>query len=161
MSRQRSALELGIAKLAFRSGVPTLGICGGMQSMNVALGGTLIQDIASQLPKAIPHQPACPAEKPAHGIEVGPKTLLRRIVRMRSIQVNSSHHQSVKKIGRLLVASAVSADGIIEAIEASSRRFFLGVQWHPEFLYAKDPVQKRVFQALIRAASAFSSTRGK
>lgn len=161
MSRQRSDLELGMSRLAFQANVPVLGICGGMQSMNVALGGTLIQDIPSQMTTSISHQPPGSATKPAHAITVASGSLLRRITRRATIRVNSSHHQSVKKVGRLLVASAVAADGIIEAIEASSRRFFLGVQWHPEFLYTNDPIQRRLFQALVKAARAFSSSRGQ
>ena len=159
MSRQRSDLELGIAKLAFQADVPILGICGGMQSMNVTLGGTLIQDIPSQVHSSIPHQPPGSATKPAHVITVAAKSLLRRITRLTTIQVNSSHHQSVRKVARSLVASAEATDGVIEAIEASSRRFFLGVQWHPEFLYTHDPIQKRLFQALVKAACIFSSSR--
>ena len=160
MSRQRSALELGIAKLAYRSGVPTLGICGGMQSMNVALGGTLIQDISSQIPTSIPHQPPRSATKPAHVIKVAPQTLLRRIARMGTIPVNSSHHQSVKKVARRLITSAVAPDGVIEAIESCSHPFFLGVQWHPEYLYSHDPIQKRLFLALVKAAKRFAPEKG-
>lgn len=152
MSRQRSSLELGIAKLAYRSGVPTLGICGGMQSMNVALGGTLIQDISSQIPTSISHQPSFPATKPAHVIEVVPQTLMRRIAGRATIEVNSSHHQSVKKLAPQLVTSAVAPDGVIEAIESCSHPFYLGVQWHPECLYSNNPIQKRLFQALVKAA---------
>ena len=161
MSSQRSDLELGMAKLAYQVDVPTLGICGGMQSMNVALGGTLIQDIPSQLDTSIAHQPPGSATKPAHVVTVAPRSLLRRVTRLGTIHVNSSHHQSVNKVARSLVASAVATDGVIEAIETSSRRFYLGVQWHPEFLYTHDPIQKRLFQALIKAAKAFSPSRRK
>ena len=159
MSRQRSDLELGISKLAFQADMPVLGICGGMQSMNVALGGTLIQDIPSQVQTSVPHQPPGSATKPAHVITVKAKSLLRRITRLATIHVNSSHHQSVKKVGRSLATCAEATDGVIEAIEASSRRFFLGVQWHPEFLYTKDPIQKRLFQAFVNAARGVSPSR--
>ena len=160
MSRQRSTLELGLAKLAFRSGIPTLGICGGMQSMNVALGGTLIQDIPSQISNSISHQPPRRATRPAHAIEVVRQSLLGRIAGRATIQVNSSHHQSVKRVARPLVTSAVAPDGVIEAIESSSHPFYLGVQWHPEFLYSRDPIQKRLFQALIKAAKQCAPERG-
>ena len=149
MTQQRSSLELGIAKLAHQSGIPTLGICGGMQSMNVALGGNLIQDIASQLPSAIPHQPTFSAEKPAHVIQVASRTLLRRIARMTTIPVNSSHHQSVKKVAPSLLTSAVAPDGVIEAIESTSHPFYLGVQWHPEFLYSKIRFKNAYFKLLF------------
>ena len=81
--------------------------------MNVALGGTLIQDISSQVPSSIPHQPPGPATKPAHALEVVPLTLMRRIAGRATIEVNSSHHQSVNKVARQLVTSAVAPDGVI------------------------------------------------
>ena len=159
MSQQRSDLELGISRLAFRGRIPTLGICGGMQSINVALGGTLIQDIAAQHSSAINHLPSVSATRKAHGISIAPRTLLERIVGKLKIRVNSSHHQSVKKVPGRLVTSAVAPDDVIEAIEAPHHPFLLGVQWHPEFLYKHDPIQKKLFQALIKAAKSFATTR--
>ena len=159
MSQQRSDLELGLSKLAYRASVPTLGICGGMQSINVALGGTLIQDIAVQHSTEIAHLPPGSATKKAHGITIAPRTLLHRIVGKSKIRVNSSHHQSVKKVPGRLFTSAVAPDGVIEAIEAPQHPFLLGVQWHPEFLYKNDPIQKKLFQALIKAAKSFAIAR--
>ncbi|MGB0910037.1 MAG: gamma-glutamyl-gamma-aminobutyrate hydrolase family protein [Nitrospirales bacterium] len=158
MSPLRSNLELGISKLAYKSHLPTLGICGGMQSLNVALGGTLIQDIAVQHSTDIEHLPSWSATKNAHGIAIAPKTLLHRIVGKPKIRVNSSHHQSVKKVPGRLVTSAVAPDGVIEAIEAPDHPFLLGVQWHPEFLYKRDPIQKKLFQALIKSARSRAKT---
>jgi putative glutamine amidotransferase len=114
MSDERAQLELGLSKLAFEHHVPTFGICGGMQSMNVALGGTLIQDIPGQIPTKIQHLPKKSAEKTAHLVHIEPKTLLRRIIKKSSIPVNSSHHQSVKTIPSSLNVSAVAPDGVIE-----------------------------------------------
>ncbi len=159
MSRQRSALELQITKLAYHTRIPTLGICGGMQSLNVALGGTMIQDIASQFRTTILHQPSFSATKPAHPISTTPKSLLRRITRRATIQVNSSHHQSIKRVASSLVQTATSPDGVIEAVEAPSHDFFLGVQWHPEFMYEHDPVQRRLFSALVNAAKRYAQGR--
>jgi putative glutamine amidotransferase len=159
MSEERAQLELGLSKLAFRHGLPTLGICGGMQSMNVALGGTLIQDIPSQMATKIQHRPSKSATKTAHLIRIEPNSLLRRIAKMPSIQVNSSHHQSVKSVPASFQVSAVAPDGVIEAIEASTHPFWLGVQWHPEYLYRQNVVQKRVFSALIKAARQFATRR--
>ncbi len=152
MSEERARLELGLSKLAFEQQVPTLGICGGMQSMNVALGGTLIQDIPAQITTKIQHLQKKSAEHMAHLIHIEPKTLLRQILKKPSILVNSSHHQSVKSIPKSFHISAVAPDGVIEAIEAASHPFWLGVQWHPEFLYRKDVLQKRLFSAFIKAA---------
>jgi putative glutamine amidotransferase len=161
MSEERAQLELGLSKLAFRHGLPTLGICGGMQSMNVALGGTLIQDIPSQMASKIQHRPTKSATKTAHLIHIQPNSLLRRIARRSSISVNSSHHQSVKSVPSSFQATALAPDGVIEAIEASTHPFWLGVQWHPEFLYLKDAIQRRLFFALIKAARQFASRRTK
>jgi putative glutamine amidotransferase len=157
MSEERARLELGLSKLAFEHQVPTLGICGGMQSMNVALGGTLIQDIPAQISTKIQHLQKKSAEHTAHLIHIEPKTLLREIMKKPSIPVNSSHHQSVKAIPRSLHASAIAPDGVIEAIEAASHPFWLGVQWHPEFLYRKDVLQKRLFSAFVKAARHYAS----
>ncbi len=159
MSSARAILELGISKIAYQADVPMLGICGGMQSINVALGGTLFQDINSQLNTSISHQPTYSATKIAHAIQIEPRSLLRRIAGKATIQVNSSHHQSVKDVPSCLFTTAVSPDGIIEAIEAPNKQFLLGVQWHPEFLYERHPIQKKLFQALIRAARAFSKRK--
>ena len=156
MSRERATMELGIAKAAYRADVPMLGICGGMQSINVALGGTLYQDIAAQLDTPIDHLPAYSATKITHAIQIAPGSLLRRIAGKARMDVNSSHHQSVKKVAPNLVQTAVSLDDVIEAIEAPARAFILGVQWHPEFLYDRDPIQRRLFSALVRAARTFA-----
>jgi len=159
MSEERAQLELGLSKLAFRQGLPTLGICGGMQSMNVALGGTLLQDISSQLSTKIQHRPTKSATKTAHEIYIEPNSLLQRIAKRLSISVNSSHHQSIKSIPSSFQVTAVAPDGVIEAIEASRHPFWLGVQWHPEFLYRQDAIQKRLFTALIQSARQFVTRR--
>jgi putative glutamine amidotransferase len=85
-------------------------------------------------------------------VHVSAKSLLRRITRKETIRVNSSHHQSVKQVAPRLIASAVAADGVIEAIESSAHPFFLGVQWHPEFLYERHETHRRLFQAFLKAA---------
>lgn len=156
MSRERATMELGIAKAAYRADVPMLGICGGMQSINVALGGTLYQDIPAQLKTSIDHLPAYSATKITHAIQIAPGSLLRRIAGKARLDVNSSHHQSVKKVASNLAQTAVAPDGVIEAIEAPDRAFILGVQWHPEFLYDRDPIQRRLFRALVRAGKNFA-----
>ncbi|HJU04992.1 MAG TPA: gamma-glutamyl-gamma-aminobutyrate hydrolase family protein [Nitrospiraceae bacterium] len=152
MSRQRYEFELNLARMAADAGLPMLGICGGMQAINVALGGTLIQDISSQTTSAIPHRSSFPATRFCHSIEVETGSLLKKIVRKSTIRVNSSHHQSVKQVAPSLVASAMASDGVIEAIESPSHPFLLGVQWHPEFLYDRHEAHRRLFQALLKTA---------
>ncbi|GIW55173.1 MAG: gamma-glutamyl-gamma-aminobutyrate hydrolase [Nitrospiraceae bacterium] len=152
MSRQRSEFELEMARLAAERAVPLLGICGGMQTINVALGGSLFQDIPSQIPRALPHRQAKPATALSHPVTVQPGSLLRRIVRRDRIRVNSSHHQSVKQLAPSLTASAVAPDGVIEAIESPHHPFLLGLQWHPEFLFDRHHIHRRLFQAFLKAA---------
>lgn len=156
MSRPRYEFELAMARLAADEGLPMFGICGGMQAINVALGGSLVQDIASQRAAALPHRASGPATRLSHPVQVAPRSLLRRIVRHAQIRVNSSHHQSVSRLAPSLAVSAVAPDGIIEAIEAPRHPFLLGVQWHPEFLYERDSVHRRLFQAFLKAARAAS-----
>ncbi|MDD9820932.1 MAG: gamma-glutamyl-gamma-aminobutyrate hydrolase family protein [Nitrospira sp.] len=158
MSTARATMELGIVRTGYLADVPMLGICGGMQSMNVALGGTLYQDIRAQLHTPIEHRPTRSAIHTTHSIHIAPHSLLRRITRTSHLEVNSSHHQSVKKVAPKLVQTAVAPDGVIEAIEAPGRSFVLGVQWHPEFLINRHPVQRRLFSALIRAARVLLHT---
>lgn len=157
MSEERAQLELGLSRLAFSLKVPTFGICGGMQSMNVALGGTLIQDIPSQIQTRLQHSPRKSATKMAHVIRIEAKSWLSRIAKKKTIPVNSSHHQSVKAIPPLFRITATTSDGVVEAFEADSHPFWLGVQWHPEFLYRKHSIQKGLFSAFIRAARRYRS----
>lgn len=152
MNRQRYEFELEVARLAADGGLPLFGICGGMQTINVALGGSLIQDISSQVAAALPHRSEFPATRLSHPVHVASGSLLRRIVRHAQIRVNSSHHQSVKEVAHSLVISAIAPDGVIEAIESPQHPFLLGVQWHPEFLYDRHETQRRLFAAFLSAA---------
>lgn len=152
MSRRRAEFELDAARRAAAADLPVFGICGGMQAINVAFGGSLIQDIASQVESPLPHRQRGAATTLSHAVEVAPGSLLRRIVGQARIRVNSSHHQSVKRVAPALVASATAPDGVIEAIESPRHRFLLGVQWHPEFLYDRHAFHRRLFTAFLNAA---------
>lgn len=154
MSRRRADFELDAARMAAASDLPLLGICGGMQAMNVAFGGSLIQDIDGELDSPLLHQQKAPATELSHAVEVAPRSLLRRLLGQARIRVNSSHHQSVKRVAPSFVPSAVASDGVIEAIESPKHRFLLGVQWHPEFLYDRYALHRKLFQALLKAARA-------
>jgi putative glutamine amidotransferase len=152
MSQRRATFELEMAQLARAADLPLLGICGGMQTLNVAFGGKLYQDIGSQRPHPLQHRQSAPATQLTHAVKVTPKSLLHRIVKTEMLRVNSSHHQSVKEPAPSLTVSAVAPDGIIEAIESASQRFLLGIQWHPEFLFDRHDRHRRLFEAFLGAA---------
>lgn len=156
---RRSDFEMSLVRLALRHGVPTLAICGGMQTMNVACGGSLYQDIPAQVADTLQHRQTPPATRVSHSVSVTAGSLLQRIVQRSRLQVNSSHHQSVKAVGHPLIASATAPDGIIEAIEHPTHRFFLGLQWHPEFLFERHRSHRRLFEAFLRAAARRPSPR--
>lgn len=157
VSPRRSTFELALATMALSQRLPTFGICGGMQSINVALGGSLYQDIPGQLDSPLAHRQGPPATELSHTVSITKGSLLHQIVGQTDLRVNSSHHQSVKRVGRGLRASAVAPDEVIEAIEAPPARrhpFFLAVQWHPEFLYERFDLHRRLFHAFLTAAKA-------
>ena len=147
----RTLMEIRLIKKAVQLKIPVLGICGGHQAMNIAFGGALYQDIGAQAPKAYKHeQKPKPATKTSHEVEITGDTMLRRIVGKDKIKVNSTHHQSVKKVGKGLKVCATAPDGIIEAIERDGDgSFLLGVQWHPEQLYESDKASRKLFRQFI------------
>ena len=152
----RDAMEQALIVAAIEAGKPILGICRGMQSLNVALGGTLRQDIpqTGSLP-VNGHVQGRPFDMPAHMVDVAEGTRLSDIVGASRLGVNTIHHQSVDKLGEGLVVSAVSPDdGVIEGIELPGERFVVGVQWHPEHMWRTRPHSKRLFKALVAAARA-------
>ncbi|MGH7255170.1 MAG: gamma-glutamyl-gamma-aminobutyrate hydrolase family protein, partial [Nitrospirales bacterium] len=110
------------------------------------------QDIPSQIDTALAHRQAEPATRLSHLVHVSPRTLLYRITRRSTVRVNSSHHQSVHTVPTSMLVSGVAPDGVIEAIEAPRHPFLLGVQWHPEFLYDRYAMHRRVFLAFVHAA---------
>jgi putative glutamine amidotransferase len=152
MSERRADFELELVHQARTRDLPLLGICGGMQTVNVACGGSLYQDIPSQVQNALDHRQKMKAIHVSHSVAVTPKSLLNKIVNKATLMVNSSHHQSVKTMATSLIASGVAPDGIVEAIESPTHRFLLAIQWHPEFLFERHAPHRRLFEALLRAA---------
>lgn len=156
----RTDFEIQLLKGAVEKKVPILGICGGHQLINVYFGGTLYQDIPSQCKDAINHKKPIPSDNPYHSINIYPSTRLLRIIRTDSAMVNSTHHQSIKNIGNNLKISSVAEDGVIEAIEYDGENFIIGVQWHPERLYSKEPASQRIFADFIKEAEKFRIKKG-
>ena len=134
---KRTNFEINIFNKFLKTSKPILGICGGEQLMNVASGGSLIQDINKSIQTKIYHEQKNPRNEVSHEISISRKTKLFNIVKSEKIQVNSAHHQSVNNLGKDFIFSAFSSDGIVEAIEHVKHPWCLGLQWHPEFLITK------------------------
>jgi len=150
IKHERTEFEFELVSLALKQDLPLLGICGGAQLINVALGGTLYQDIAIQLPQAGQHQQGEKRTQRGHSIRIHPGTRLRRIIKTQMLVVNTTHHQAVKTLGKGLLVNATSEeDDLIEGIESQNHSFVLGTQWHPEVLANRDPRQKRIFSSFI------------
>ena len=145
-------MELMAAGLAVEKNLPLLGICRGIQVLNVALGGTLYQDIASQVPESICHTPKTDKAVHTHLVRIETGSRLHKLLGKREIWVNGKHHQSVKDVASNLIVAARARDGLIEAVELPGRRFVIGVQWHPEGTWREDPNSKKLFQAFVRAS---------
>jgi putative glutamine amidotransferase len=147
---RRTAFELAILNRFLKADRPVLGICGGQQLLNVALGGTLIQHIPDEITDCLAHEQSNPRTEPGHEVEVEAGTLLHRLGNGASmLAVNSAHHQAAGDVGDGVVISGRAPDGVIEAIEVPGKRFCLGVQWHPE--YSISAADDAIFSALIDA----------
>ena len=130
---------------------PVLGICRGLQIMNVAFGGTLIQDIPAQCPSAVTHLQQMPYELPHHQVTILRDSLLYSLVRKEHLSVNSMHHQAASQVASDFRITAWAEDGVVEAIELPDRRFFLGVQWHPEHMWKDYPSARSIWRGLVDA----------
>jgi putative glutamine amidotransferase len=144
------ALELAMVRAADARGLPVLGICRGMQVINVARGGTLHQHLPDVVGTNIGHRQRDPGSVPTHSVSIASRSVLRAALVAPKLDVNSFHHQAIRDLGRDLVATAWAPDGTIEAIEQPGPRLVLGVQWHAEGLRAHAPL----FEWLVAAAGA-------
>ena len=145
----RTNLEWHLLSKALQADIPVLGVCGGMQLLNVLQGGTLIQDL-SLLEDPLAHEQQEPRSEPGHRINISKGTLLHSVIESVELEVNSTHHQVIGSLGHGVTVSAKADDGVIEAIELKDASFALGVQWHPEAM--KSTPHKRLFEHFIRAA---------
>lgn len=149
---QRTEFELKICQEFLMRDKAILGICGGAQVINVAMGGTLIQDIGAKIKDCLTHEQPPPRSKPHHKITIEPNSRLATIIGGAThMNVNSAHHQAIDKLGEGLRINARASDGVIEGIESNHHHFCLGAQWHPEFHV--DIHDKDIFKAFITACT--------
>jgi putative glutamine amidotransferase len=152
----RDAFEIDLVRRTLDADVPLFAICRGIQVLNVARGGSLVQDIADQVPGTVGHTRREPSFAIAHDVWINDGTLLDRLLHEQletdTCPVNSRHHQAVKTVGEGLVVTATAPDGIIESIEDPGRRFCLGVQWHPENFYRTGEF-RALFAGFVEAAA--------
>ncbi|HSP35348.1 MAG TPA: gamma-glutamyl-gamma-aminobutyrate hydrolase family protein [Thermoanaerobaculia bacterium] len=158
MDRRRQDNDLSLAKAARERGIPTLGICLGMQVMNVASGGTLVQDIPSEVNTDINHV-SDPDNRARHDVALEANTKLASIIGGgRTINVNSSHHQAVKDVARGFRVTAEAPDGIVEGLEDPAHPFYVGVQWHPEDMPGENSASA-IFGAFVAAARKYAQEK--
>lgn len=153
VSKERDQMELTLLPLILALGKPVLGICRGIQILNIGLGGDIWQDIPSQVKRDFPvaHSQPFYYNMPSHTVTLSDDSLLSSIAGKSELKVNSMHHQAVREVAPGLIATAWSPDQLVEAIEMPGYPFFLGVQWHPEYLWEKDDVALRMFQTFVDA----------
>jgi putative glutamine amidotransferase len=151
---RRTEFELSIVNGAFARDMAILGICGGQQLLHVALGGSLIQHIPDEIENPLAHEQPNPRNEAGHEVSVRKGSQLYEIVQVDTLPVNSAHHQAARNEPDGVVVNAVASDGVIEGIEVPSKRFCIGVQWHPEFAISEGDL--RLFDAFIIAARAES-----
>lgn len=152
----RDRVELTLARWAIADHKPLLGLCRGLQVINVAAGGSLYQDLEAEYTGAIKHDYfptyGFTRDHLAHEVKVVPTSRLRSLVDQGDLPVNSMHHQGVKRVGAGLVPCAHAADGLVEAVESPNGHFLIGVQWHPEVFDARDPHTHGLFRGFVDAA---------
>ncbi len=155
----RDVMELNLLKEVLKTQKPILGICRGIQLLNVGLGGTLFQDIYEQSAQSFPqqHYQKLPHHHPTHDVKVERNSLLYRIVKTESLPVNSLHHQAIKDCAPSLTIVGRTASGIIEAVEKADHPFFLGVQWHPERMWFANQQSKLLFDEFVLACGGKSN----
>lgn len=149
---ERDDLEIELTRMAVKTNWPILGICRGVQAMNVALGGTLFSDIADQVPESIRHNcvKGTPRNAVAHTVLIDPSSQIGEIYGVQELPVNSFHHQAIKDTAKNFKPVGVTPEGLVEAVEIPENRFAIGVQWHPECIQ-DSPNQMKLFIAFVNA----------
>ena len=149
---ERDEMEVYLCRQAVARDKPTLGICRGVQVMNVALGGTLYQDVRAELGTELPHQVSEPVGGIAHTVTLVPGSPLAQLQGMEEMPVNSRHHQSIRDAAPGLQIQATAPDGVIESVWMPGKRFVWGVQWHPETIWDQSEPNRRIAEAFLAAA---------
>ena len=148
---KRDIMERIVLEKALKEDKPILGICRGIQFINAVLGGTLYQDIPSQLPSETEHHQHAPYDIPIHDVTIIKDSPLHKCLKVDRLPVNSCHHQAVRELAPCLEPMAVSPDGLIEAAYMKDRTYLWAVQWHPEFSYRTDKYSRMIFDSFIKA----------
>lgn len=162
VSPKRDVTDLTAYRAARRRGLPVLGICRGIQVINVATGGTLVQDIPSELNTPITHSvEGGPRWAATHDVRIEAGSRLAALLGATELTVNSLHHQAIATLAPGFRVTARADDGVIEGIEAVNGAFVIAVQWHPERMWARDPASLRLFRAVVEAAAGADGGAGE
>ena len=155
----RDEFELFLLTEAIRMDLPLLGICRGLQMLNIAFGGTIIQDLSTEKGRYLKHMQDAPHWYPTHKIEIKGESLLKKVLGTDIYSVNSFHHQACGELGDGLKVTAKTSDGIVEAVEGTDKEFVLGVQWHPETMYNKDRTTLNIFKNFVSVSKSNKNRR--
>lgn len=148
-SRERDWMEQQLLEFILQLDKPILGICRGIQLLNVVLGGTLYQDLPTEHPSSIEHHQQPPYDIPVHTVKLEKNSPLYELLKKDDLSVNSYHHQAVKELSPKLKAMAYSPDGLIEAVWMPQTQFVWAVQWHPEFCYRTHHISQQIFEKFL------------
>lgn len=154
---ERDESELYLIKKVVEKKKPVFAICRGIQLLNVALGGTVIQDIPSQRKSAMQHSQTIQRDKTSHVVQINEDSKLHQLLNRETVMVNSLHHQAINQLAEGLITTATARDGMIEAVELEGNPFVMGIQWHPESMVRKDKTMMVLFEEFVREAG--SSTK--
>jgi putative glutamine amidotransferase len=160
----RDEVELMLVRWSLTDHKPVLGVCRGLQLVNLAAGGTLYQDLSDQMPGAIKHDylpfdGRYARDYLAHEVTIAEHTRLAEIFGAGALNVNSMHHQGVRQLGKHLVPAAVAPDGLVEGVESDDGSFLVAVQWHPEALVDNCPRTRKLFASFVEASAAYREQR--
>ena len=155
--KERDVMEAVLFRMAYEQDKPLLGICRGIQYINVAMGGTLYQDLPSEHPSDTEHHQKPPYDVPVHSVKIRKDSPLYNLLKEDTLMVNSYHHQAIQTLAPTVSVMAVSEDDLIEAVCVPKKRFIWGIQWHPELSYVVDENSRKIFSEFIRMAGKNSN----